>query len=592
MTNDQIVVFATLFGTLVFFVWGRWRYDIVALLALLTLVLADIVPAGDAFSGFGHPAVVTVAAVLVVSRGLFESGIVDHIARRLSGLASRPSTLVPAVTVPAAASSGFMNNVGALALFLPVAINLARKSGTPPSTVLMPLAFGSLLGGLTTLIGTPPNVIIATFRAEENGEAFRMFDFTPVGGGIALAGLLFISLVGWRLVPQRKGEASGSDLFEVEDYITEVEVPEDSKAAGKPIRELESEEGAGVTVAAIIREGRTQSAPPSWEILHAGDVLVVTGDTEIIATLVRDSGLQLVGDQEIDKELLTSGDVSVVEAVVRPDSPIEGRTAIGLNLRRRFGVNLLAISRQGVRPPQTRLGRTAFRRGDVLLMQGGSEALTEIMSSLGLLPLAGRELRIGPPQKLFLALAIFAIAIASTALGLVEVQIALVAAAVGMILVGLVTPRIAYEAIEWPIIVLLGAMIPVGGALQTTGAATEVAGLILELGDDLPVWVALAIVFVATMFLSDVVNNAAAAVLMAPVGLSVADGVDASADPFLMAIAIGASCAFLTPIGHQSNTLVMGPGGYRFSDYWRLGLPLEAIITIVAIPLILLVWPP
>jgi len=594
MTSGQGLVLGVLVFSLAMFVWGRWRYDIVALLALLVVSIAGLVPASEAFAGFGHPAVITVAAVLVVSRGLLNSGLVDQIAKWLGRVGERPFIQIPALTLIVALCSGFMNNVGALALLMPVGLRLARKGGYAPSLMLMPLAFGSLLGGMMTLIGTPPNVIIATFRGELGEGAFRMFDFAPVGAGVALAGLVFVSLVGWRLLPERKGGAGTEEMFAMEDYLTELSVPEGSALVGKPLGDLGRISETEASVVGLVRGERRHAAPSPYELVREGDVLVVEADSEELTTVMDAVGLELVGSEEeprrVGQEELGSEEVSVMEAVVNPGGLMEGRTARSLNLRRRYGVNLLGVARHGARVRQ-RLSQLRFRAGDVLLLQGREDAVQEALPILGALPLAERSLRIGKPRRILLAVGVFGAALALAATGVLAVQVAFIAAAVTSVLVGLVSLRELYTAIDWPIIVLLGAMIPVGRALETTGAAQLGADGVLALAGGLPPVASLAIVLVGVMFLSDLVNNAAAAVLMAPVAIAISRGLGVSADPFLMAVAVGASCAFLTPVGHQSNTLVMGPGGYRFGDYWRMGLPLEIIVVAVAVPLIALFWP-
>ena len=589
MTAEQIGVFVVLLLALVLFVTERWRYDVIALLALLAVTLAGIVPGDKAFLGFGHPAVITVAAVLVVGRALQNAGLVDLLANWVSKVGDRVTLQVIALTGVVATLSAFMNNVGALALLLPIAIRMARKNGRPPSMLLMPLSFGSLLGGMTTLIGTPPNIIIASFRAQTDSGPFRMFDFAPVGIGVALVGILFMSLIGWRLIPQRKGQLSREELFRIEDYVAEVRVPDGSKLAGKFLHDLEQTVENDATVVGLVRRDRKLLAPSSYEMLEVGDILIVEADSEALKSLLDDTKLELVGDKEHDDKALGSDEVSVIEAIVKPDSPLEGNTAWTFNLRWRYGINLLGVARQGSRLKQ-RLKSIQFQAGDILLLQGQRERLQETLSVLGCLPLAERGLRFGP-QRLALSLTIFALSITAMTLGFLAPPIALVGAAVLMVLFKLVSLREAYHSIDWPVIVLLGAMLPVGAAMETTGAADLVANGLLQISGQLPAVATLVLVFLGVMFLSDVVNNAAAAVLMAPIATSVAQGIGASADPFLMAVAVGASCAFLTPIGHQSNTLVMGPGGYKFSDYARMGLPLDLIIVLVAVPLILWFWP-
>jgi di/tricarboxylate transporter len=592
LTFDQVVVFAILSATLVLFVWGRWRYDLVAVAALLLVFIAGLVPAEQVFMGFGHPAVVTVAAVLVLSRGLLNAGVVDSLSRSLARVGPRPMLQVATLTGIVVLCSGFMNNVGALALLMPVAIWMSRQSGRSPSLLLMPLAFGSLIGGLITLIGTPPNIIIALFRAETGAPAFGMFDFTPVGLGVAAAGLIFISLIGWRLTPQREGQSAPDELFEIDDYLSEVIVPEGAKIVGKTIFHLTSamEKETEATVVGLIRGERHVAAPGWYEVIQAGDILMVEATPEDLKALIDGMGLALAECKGDCREILGSEEIRLMEAVITADSPLPGTTAASLHLRRNFGVNLLAIARRG-RRLERRLSETLFFIGDILLLQGSEEALQTTLRTFKCLPLAERGLRIGQPRQVFLALGIFGGAMALSALNLLPVQVAFIAAAVIMVAAGLVPLGDIYESIDWPIIVLLGAMFPLGHALESTGGARLIAAQLLLLSGHFPPMATLAVLLVGTMLLSNVVNNAAAAVLMAPIAITLARGMAVSVDPLLMAVAVGSSCAFMTPVGHQSNALVMAPGGYRFGDYWRLGLPLSVLVTVVAVPLILYFWP-
>ncbi len=588
--QEQIWVFTVLAGALVLFIWGKWRYDVVALMAMMAVVLPGIVSPDDAFRGFAHPAVITVAAVLVISRGLSNAGAVDLVAGWLSYVPKHTVLQVAALTLVVAACSAFMNNVGALALLMPVAIRMARENNKPASLLLMPLAFGSLLGGLTTMIGTPPNIIIATFRARNGGEPFGMFDFSPVGAGIALAGILFIALIGWRFLPVRKGEASPDELFEIEDYLTEVRVPEKSKLAGRMLKDIGELSEAEVALIGLVRGERRLSLHSGYDTILAEDILIVEADSDELKQFADDVGLELAGSKELTGEFIKSDEINMSEAVVLPGSRMVGQTARSLNLRFHHGINLLAVARQGQRIHE-RLNAIRFREGDVLLLEGPSNAVQEALTYLSCLPLAKRDLSIGQPRRLIIALGLFAAAIACTVMNLLPTQVALVAVALAMVLLGIIPVRQTYTSIDWPIIILLGAMIPVGQALEDTGGALLIADGLLGIGQTWPPVVTLIALFLVTMTLSDAINNAAAAVLMAPIAFGLAHGLNVSADPFLMAVAVGASCAFLTPIGHQSNTLVMGPGGYRFGDYWKLGLPLQIIIFLVAIPLILRVWP-
>ncbi|NRF49281.1 SLC13 family permease [Pseudomonas stutzeri] len=614
MTGEQLIVFGVLAATLVLFVWNRWRYDLVALAALLACALTGVVPAEEVFAGLGHPAVISVAAVLVLSRGLLNAGVVDSVARRLMQVGERPWAQVAALTGIVALSSGFMNNVGALALFMPVAIWMSRQSGRSPSYLLMPLAFGSLLGGTLTLIGTPPNLIIAGYRAEAGEAPFGMFAFLPVGAAVTVAGVLFIALLGWRLVPRRQEQEGNGDLFEISAYLTEVRVPEGCKYAGRTLHALIGavQDEADVQVIALIRGDERQRMPSTYEVLRESDILLVEADSDSLKALLDVTGVELAADveeqenkahdeqeaaeQAVEQEKAEKdhksrhGELTLAEAIVSPGSMLVGTSASGLDLRERHGVNVLAVARQGQRLRQ-RLGEIRFAAGDILLLQAREDALQSSLNSLGCLPLASRGLSITTPRNVILASAIFAITLASIAFGLLPAATTLVTGALVMILVGLIPLGRIYESIDMPVIVLVAAMLPVGQALETTGGSQLIADALLELGQSLPAAATLALLMVAVMLISNVVNNAAAAVLAAPVAISLARGMDASVDPFLMAVAIGASCAFLTPIGHQSNTLVMAPGGYRFGDYWRLGLPLSILVVLCAVPAILWIWP-
>ncbi|MFO7977448.1 MAG: SLC13 family permease [Bacteroidales bacterium] len=584
------IVFGTLIVTLGLFAWGKIRHDFVALITLFILIVAGIIDPARAFDGFGHPAVITVASVLIIGKGLEFSGLIDLLGKWIMKIGDKLLVQILVLSFLVAVASAFMNNVGALAIMMPVAIHLARKSGNPPSYILMPIAFASLLGGMTTLIGTPPNIIIATFRADEVGEPFNMFDFSPVGLAIMLAGLVFIVFLGWRFLPKRTVKKSDENMFDIEDYITEVEVLKDSKVAGKPIAELADISKADVQVLGLVRNNRRIHAPGLDNVLLENDIILLETDADNLKTFVEDTKVKLVGDKKFRKDAEGSDKIAVTEAVVMADSTLIGRTASDIRMRSRYGLNLLAIARREKRI-RRRLDKAVFQTGDVLLLQGREHLLNDTISSIGCLPLAQRSLRIGYKTKIPLALGIFITSIVLVVAGWLPVQVAFAMAAAGMVLSGVLPIKDVYTSINWPVIVLLGAMIPVGAALETSGGADLIASLALEAGGMMPAWAMLTIILVITMFLSDIINNAATVVLMAPIAVGVAHGLGYSVDPFLMAVAVGGSCAFLTPIGHQSNTLVMGPGGYKFTDYWRMGLPLEVIIVLVGVPMIMWVWP-
>ncbi|MCZ6844997.1 MAG: SLC13 family permease [Alphaproteobacteria bacterium] len=587
MTADQIIIFAILGLAMVFFLWGRWRYDVVAFTALVAAVVGGVVPSANAFAGFGHPAVITVATVLVISRALQASGIIDHVADIVCRTARSQTSQIGTLSGLGAVLSAFMNNVGALALLMPLALRLGNK----PAALLMPLSFGSILGGLITLIGTPPNIIIATFRADVAGEPFQLFDFAPVGAPVAIIGLLFVVTIGWRLIPRdRSGRKSAADLFEVRDYIAEARIPEDSDLIGRSVAELEHRSDDRSIVVGLMRGDTRMLHHLRGQVLRAEDGLLIRTDPAVLDKLTAGNDLVLVGETELSDENLRSDEIGLIEAVVLPGARIEGRSAQMLHLRRHYGAALIALARQG-QPVRERLATVRFQAGDVLLLQGEADALPDTVARMGCLPLAERGLSLGRPRQVWLPIAIFAAAVLATAFGFAPVHISFSAAVIALILFNRVTPREAYETIDWSVIILLGAMIPLGGALQATGGTQLIAGTIVGLAGAVPTFVVLAVLLIVTMTLSDLMNNAATAIVMAPIGVAIAQQLGVNSDPFLMATAIGASCAFLTPIGHQNNVLVMGPGGYKFGDYWRMGLPLEVLIVIVSVPLILMFWP-
>ena len=614
MTTDQLLILLILLATVVMFLWGRWRHDMVAVAALLACVLAGIVAPNDAFAGFGHAAVVTVACVLVLSRGLHNSGAVSALTRAVLPRRAGSTISLFALVALGAVLSGFMNNVGAMALLMPVAMQLAKRLGLAPGQVLMPLAFGTILGGMTTLIGTPPNVIVSGFRAETGAASFAMFDFTPIGLPVAVAGVAFVSVLGWRLVPARK--QSGVEGFESGAYITEARVPEGSKAVGMRLRKVEAVlDDVGAQVIGMVHLDVRLTPPSPWRRVAAGDILVLEAEAETLAEALSALGLKLeeaarppdrdeteahdadensaasTADAESDREQeASSGEIVLTEFAILPGSPLTGRSASDVMLGTRYGLNLLALSRQGHRSLK-RLRKVNFRSGDLLLMQGSPEALSEFASDNSLVPLAERELHLPDRRKAWTAGIIMALAVASAAFGLLPAAVAFAGGVLASMALRTMPPRAVYEAIDWPVIVLLAALIPVAGAMATTGTADLIARFLLEDIAQGHAIVGLALILVVTMFLSDLMNNAATAAVMCPISIGTATALGVNTDPFLMAVAIGASCAFLSPIGHQNNTLILGPGGFRFGDYWKLGLPVEVLVVAISIPLLLVVWP-
>tara|TARA_B110000858_G_scaffold198436_1_gene264969 strand:+ start:14776 stop:16551 length:1776 start_codon:yes stop_codon:yes gene_type:complete len=590
MTTDQSILLLILFALLVLLVWGRWRYDIVALGALFTAAIFGLIPQTQMFSGFGNPATITVIMVLIVSFGLTKSGAVEFISDALEPISATPYLHIAVLTFLAAFLSMFMNNVGALALLMPIAIQSTVKAGRSPATVLMPLSFGSILGGLVTLIGTPPNILIANYREQRTGEAFAMFDFAPVGGGIAICGILFMLLIGWRLVKVRK-QTTGLELFDVEKYLFELKVAEKSSFANEKAGSLkDSLAEKNLALLSMVHRRENIQVVHRRQIILANDLLMVQGSHDDVAKFANSNNLLMVSAENGQKEILHSEGSQAAEVVVTPNSPIVGQTPSQIRFNRKYSVNLLAASRAGT-PHRDRLRDFKFAAGDVLLLHGETDAIEEAIIKLNCYPLAKRVLGLGRNSKAVPAMLTFIIAIVAAASGFVTIQLALGFATVAMVLLNIVPVREFYDGVDWAVVVLLGAMIPLGAALETTGTTTLLVNGILAVAGDLSPVVLIAMILIITMSVSDVLNNAATAILMAPIAFNIALSLELNPDAFLMAVAVGASCAFLTPIGHQNNALIMGPGGYKFGDYWRMGLPLEIVIVIVALPLLLIVWP-
>ncbi|MEZ5837793.1 MAG: SLC13 family permease [Geminicoccaceae bacterium] len=591
MTFDQATLFSILAFVFIFLLWGRWRYDIVAFSALLIALLAGVVTTDDAFSGFGHPATVIIALVLIVSRGLANSGAIELLARLVVDSSRRLAAHIAIMGALAAALSAMMNNVAALALLMPIDLQAAKSAKRSPSLSLMPLSFASILGGLVTLIGTPPNIVISAFREKAFGEPFGMFSFTPVGLVCAVVGVGFIVAGGWRLIPRPDAGDVIDESTALGDYIAELRVKDGSRSQGQKLIDLrEQVEDDGVTVIGLVRRGQRLPGYGLQQQVEAGDLIVVEASAQAIDGVVGKLDLEYLGTGKDDGGLIGTGDLQLVEVVVQEGALIEGRSAVGLSLLSRFGTHLLGIRRQGTRFRE-RVRRLQVEAGDVLLLLGPAERLPETVNWLGCLPLAERGLTVVRRDKAWLAVGMFAAAIVLASLGVVYLAVALACVAVLMVLTGILPAREIYASVEWPVIVLLGSMIPIGAALETSGGTGLIAGWILDVAEGQSPVVVLLLLMVVTMTLSDVMNNTATAVIAAPIAVDIAGRLGVNADPFLMAIAVAASCAFLTPIGHKNNMLVMGPGGYRFGDYWRLGLPLELLIIAVGVPMILLVWP-
>lgn len=590
MTAPQILTFAVLGGTMALFIWGRFRYDLVAIMSLLAAVATGIVAPDRAFSGFSDEIVIIVGSALIVSAAIERSGVVEALVARATGGMRKLGGQIALLAGSVAILSALVKNIGALAMLMPSAINLAGRTHGQPSRLLMPMSFAALLGGLITLVGTSPNIIVSRVREQMMGEPFHMFDYAPVGLGLTAAGLLFLSF-GYRLLPaDRRAAPSLGEALDISDYSTEARVAEGAAAEGETIAAFRARTNREVKVTGLFRgEARKAVAAPN-AVLRAGDLLILEGEPAALERAIADAGLELSGQHREAASDSAESDSGVIEAVIEAASPLAGATARRANLHASLGVNLVAVSRRGERL-HGRLRDLVLLPGDVIVLQGPRDILPERLGQLGCLPLAERPLRLGSPRKRLIPIAILAVAMISAATGYVPVAIAFFAAAALIMLSGALPVREAYDHVEWPILIMLGALIPVSDALRTTGGTGLVAELLSGAANGLPPWAAVGLILVAAMAVTPFLNNAATVLVMAPIAASFAHNLGYRPEAFLMATAVGAACDFLTPIGHQCNTLVMGPGGYRFGDYARLGAPLSLIVLVVGVPLILAVWP-
>ena len=631
MTVDQIAILSIIFLTFVLFIWGKFRYDIVALIALFMLFSADTFLGGDTsnlianpsnlFIGFGHPAVITVAAVLIISRALRNAGVVEVISRKIMPLSKYQLMHISSLSTIASVFSAIMNNVGALALMLPVALKTSIKQKRSPSIILMPLAFASILGGMITMIGTPPNIIIATLRKtifmdlkqvaiedstskaaqyflsqnidpnQFHPEAFGMLDFSPVGGMIAIMGVLFIALVGWRFIPKESYKKPGTEsLFSINEYLTEIRIPNDCKLIGEKISNIKNFTDDRLLIISVIGKDEKISDPVQNHSIAEGDRYQIQADPVELKLMMDEYNIRLIKKMRERIDKLKDENTNYKEVLISPESPLVNRNRTYLRRRSSNSLTLMAVARQGERIHK-RLGEIKFRVGDVLLIQGNIDSLEDNISLLHLLPLVHRDVEVGEFSRVGISLFIFGCAIALSMFGILPTTVSFIGAILVYIFIGILPIRELYGHIDWPIIVLLGAMLPVSNALQTTGSTQLIAEFMVSMTVGLPHWAILVFIMILTMCLSDIINNAATALIMAPICVGIAISMNVSADPFLMAVAVGASCAFLTPIGHQCNALILGPGGYKFSDYWRMGLPLEILIVAIGTPLIIFFWP-
>ena len=589
LNTPQLLSVAVIVVMMAAFIWGRFRYDLVAALSLLLAVAVGVVPAEKAFSGFSDDIVIIVGSALLVSAGVARSGIMAAaIQRYVPVLTSVRLQMLLLVSVVAVLSA-FVKNIGALAIMMPIAFQFARRSGASPSVFLMPMAFASLLGGLMTQIGTSPNIVVSRLRAEITGTSFSMFDFTPVGLALTVVGVTFLMFFYWLVPVRQRQDVSVHQALDIRNYVTEARVTAESAAAGKTLGDLLKIAGGEAIITSVMREGAVRITPFPDATLRAGDRLIIEGDPEALDRVVGQGDLSITGNRRVTREGKPT-EVVAIEAVVGEASSLAGWSASGLLLFHRFNVNILAVSRKGVRLDQSP-GDIEIRMGDVLLLQGDQQNMPEFLREFGLLPLAERTLPLGSTRRGIVALAILATAMGVTAVGLLPVAIAFFSAAVAMVLSKVVPLREVYANVDGPILVMLAALIPVSDSLRVTGATDVMASHLATIGAGMPAFAALGLILVVSMSVTPFLNNAATVLVMAPIAAGFAASLGYRPEAFLMAVAIGAGCDFLTPIGHQCNTLVMGPGGYRFSDYPRLGLPLSILVVIAAVPLLMIVWP-
>ena len=590
--TDQNILFVLLFFVFALLIWGRWRYDLVAFSALLVAAALGVIPVGQVFSGFGHPAVIVIALVLIISKGLSNSGAIELLSRFLIDGSRKLAMHISIMAGFAAVLSAIMNNVAALALLMPIDMQAAAKARRSPALSLMPLSFASILGGMITLIGTPPNIVIAQYRADVLGEPYRMFDFAPVGLAVAIVGVAYVALLGWRLIPvARSQHNTASELSHLGDYLAELKVPETSTVIGKQVRDLDEQTTEHeVEIVGLVRRGERQPGRARRVEIRKNDILIFKASPEGIEAVVGALGLEYARRSSDKDSVFSKGESSLLEVVVPQNARIDGRSARSLRLMYRHGVTLLGVSREGQRFTK-RVQEMEIRAGDILLLLGEKEKLNDIATWLGCFPLAERGLQLIQRKKAGLAVAIFAGAVFLASIGVLYLTVALGIAVVLMVLAGITPLREIYRSVEWSVIVLLGSMIPIGVALESSGGTGLIASSIVSAASNLSPAAVMVILMVVTMTLSDVMNNVATAVIAAPIGVNIANSLGVNPDPFLMCVAVAASCAFLTPIGHKNNTLIMGPGGYRFGDYWRMGLPLEILVIVIGAPMILWVWP-
>ena len=586
--SDQSILSIAIITLLGLFIWSKYRYDALAAGALVILIILGVIPANQAFDGFAHPAVITVALVLIISQGLKNSGLTGLVGKLIGGRSFTKFQFLICLLFIAAVLSSFINNIGALAILLPITLNICQKMGWHPSRFLMPLAFACILGGMNTTIGTPPNIIISEYKSTISDAGFNFFDFSYVGLSITVLSIIFIAVIGNRLIRLRDDATSGSSLIDLKGYLFEVEVSESSSAIGMTLSAFKKEAGEDTEVLGIVNENGGVKKVKNNLRIKAGQILVIKTPPDDISSMLN------VFDFSIPKELhsFEDDDLEEIEAMITPGSRLIGRKYDFFLKLAYEELNLLGLWRKGAKY-RTRLTRETFKAGDVLLLgirDLDEEDVTNKIKHLGLMPLMQRELQTIPSRsRLLKGIVFFLISIILVTFNILPTAAAFLLCVLGFARIRIIDSNF-YRDIDWPIIIMLAAMIPIGTALQTTGLSDIISTNISNIAGDMSLFWLLFVILVITMATTDIINNAATAVIMAPISAGIGMQLGYDIEPFLMVVAVGASCAFLTPIGHQCNTVVMGPGNYKFTDYWRLGLPLDILIIAVSIPMILFVW--
>jgi di/tricarboxylate transporter len=590
MTFEIVLVLAILTGAVACFATERLPVDLVALLVLTALLASRVLTPEQAISGFSNTATVTVAAMFVLSAGLARTGVVSLLGRRLSavGRLGLLPTLI-ALMVLIGVVSAFINNTAAVAIFLPIVLGLARDTGISPSKLLIPLSFASMFGGVCTLIGTSTNILVSSI-AEQHGLApFRMFELSPLGLVMFAAGALYLLTVGVWLIPDRRAGADLTQSYGMGDYLTEILVLPEAPAVGRPLRESPLVRDLDLDVLEIHRGAQRLAAPGPGTVLEAGDLLRVRCDIQKIRRAEKQEGIVLKSGLKWREEDLHSSEVALLEVVIAPGSALEGKTLKESGFRQIYGGTALAIRHRG-ELMRERLGTTRLQSGDVLLVEvrrDRIEALKRIPDFVIVSEIGLDEPRQG---KLLLALAIVAGAVAAATLGLLPIVGSAILGSVLLVLTRCLTLDEAYQAIEWRVIFLLGGLLPLGIALETTGAAMLLSSLLV---DTVGVWGPVAMVsafYLLTSLLTETMSNNATAALLAPIAISAAASLGVDPRPFLVAVTFAASASFMTPVGYQTNTLIYGPGHYRFTDFLRVGTPLNLLFWLIATLLIPRLW--